>query len=348
MSITISRLDDSDSTTWNDYVDQSAGTNPFHQWEGLQTIADYSGWTLHPLVGYNGEQPIALLPLYEKRAGRRTLVRSPPGMLESFPLGPAFLNLGETKQRKAERHRTEFVDAAETWMNDHLQPSYVHLRTDASITDVRPFHWNGYESMPSYTYVLDITPEADDLQATFSRDARTNIRDAEAEGVEVREGGVDEVRQIIRQVERRHHEQGEAYPMSVPFVADCFVRLPEGNVRPYVAELDGEMVTGMVTLEYGDTVYRWQGGVKYGSGLPATDLLDWQVMQAARGRGVERYDLVGANMRRLCGYKAKFSPDPVVYYNLKRQDRFHQLATDAKSLADGLLGGVQDLRQQVK
>ena len=348
MSITVSRLDDSESTAWDDYVAQSPGTNPFHQWAGLEAVADYSGWTLHPLVGYNGDQPIAVLPLYERSTGRRTLVRSPPGMLESFPLGPAFFNLDQTKQRKAERYRTEFVDAVEDWMAEELQPSYVHIRAESAVSDVRPFHWNGYESTPHYTYVVDLTPDPDDLLASFSRDARTNIRDAEEEGATVREGGVDEVRKIIRQVERRHHEQDEPYAMSVPFVADCYERLPEGQVRPYVVEQGGEQVTGMVTLEYGDTVYRWQGGVKYGGNVPATDLLDWHIMQAARDRGVERYDLVGANMRRLCGYKAKFSPDPVVYYNLKRQGRLHQLATDAKSLADGVLGGVREFRQQVK
>jgi hypothetical protein len=347
MSITVTRLDDTESNRWDDHVATSPDTTPFHQWAGLEAVADYSGWTLHPLVGYNGDQPVALLPLFERSTGRQTLVRSPPGLLESFPLGPAFLNLGGTKQRKAERRRTEFVDAAEAWLDDHLDPSYVHLRPGPAVSDVRPFHWNGYESTPHYTYVVDLTPDPEDLLGSFSRDARTNVRDAEDAGATVREGGSTEVAEVIRQVERRHREQGEPYPMSVPFVAACHDRLPDGQVRPYVVERDGERVTGMVTLEYGDTVYRWQGGVKYGGDIPATDLLDWRIMQAARERGVERYDLVGANLRRLCGYKAKFSPEPVVYYNLKRQARLHRMATDVASLVDDVVGGVRELRARV-
>ncbi|EJN57651.1 lipid II:glycine glycyltransferase FemX [Halogranum rubrum] len=347
MSISISRIDESESTTWNDYVDRFPGTNPFHRWEGLQTVADYSGCRLHPLVGYNGNQPVALVPLYEHSARGRTLVRSPPRLVESFPLGPVFAPPGGMKRRKTERNRTEFVDAVQTWLDEHVDPSYVHIRAGPVVSDVRTFQWNGYDATPFYTYFLDLTPDPDDLLASFSRDARTNVRDAEEAGVTVREGDKTDVKRIIRQVERRHHEQDESYPMPVPFVADCYSRLPEGAVRAYVAEMDGEMVSGIVTLETEDVIYRWQGGVKYGGDAPATDLLDWHVMQAARDRGIEQYDLVGANMRRLCGYKAKFSPEPVVYYNLTRHDRLHQFLTDAQSLADGLVHGFETLRHRV-
>lgn len=72
---------------------------------------------------------------------------------------------------------------------------------------------------------------------------------------------------------------------------------------------DGEFVGGIVVLDDGDRVYRWQGGVRVdGYDFPANDLLDWHVMTDALDRGVAEYDLVGADNERISEYKAKFGP----------------------------------------
>ena len=38
----------------------------------------------------------------------------------------------------------------------------------------------------------------------------------------------------------------------------------------------------------------------------------------AMERGVESYDLVGANEERLCGYKAKFAPELRSHYSIQK------------------------------
>ncbi|MFC6838489.1 lipid II:glycine glycyltransferase FemX [Halomarina ordinaria] len=348
MSIDVTTLDESDRDVWNRCVEQSDQTNLFHQYEALSLLVAHSGATLHPLIGYNGQEPVGIMPVFEVERGRRRIVKCPPYLLESFSLGPALLNLAGTKRRRAERHQRQFVEGCLEYVEEDIAPAETHVRLGGRFTDVRPFLWNGYEASPYYTYVVDLTPGREAVMAEFSRDARSNIRKTDTEDVEVYEGGVEEIRAIVEQVQDRHDEQGKEYRVYPGFVIDLYEALPEGQVRPYVLEHGGELACGMITLEYGDTIYRWEGGAKYGGDVPAADLLDWHIMCEAMDRDVARYDLVGANMPRLCTYKAKFGPEPEVYYNIERKAPLDAFTEGARALAADVLDRADDLRTRVK
>jgi hypothetical protein len=317
MSIDI--VSDPSPAEWNSYVDQSPHAVPFHRHEALDCVAAETGTRLHRLVGFKGQEPVGVLPVFEGSRGPFTLVRSPPE-LELLTLGPAPLNAEKLKQRKAERRRWRFVEGCLDWLDERLAPDYTDIRTVAGYGDVRPFTWAGYDVSPAYTYVLEVDHERDALLGRFSRDARTNIRDAlAADDLTHRVAGRDAVEPIVDQVRERHRRQGERYPVRAALVERLHARLPDDAMRVHVLEDGDAVVTGMVTYETDDTVYRWLGGAKREGYPTANDLLDWRIMRAARERGRSRYDLVGANRRRLCRYKSKFNPEPAVYYTATRR-----------------------------
>jgi hypothetical protein len=306
-----------DLDSWDDYVSRSPHGSVYHRLDALRVQAKHSGATLYPLVGFKGQEPLGLLPVFAlSRAGITAVFSPPPNLWVSY-LGPALINFEGLKQRRKEKRHHRFVDAAVEWIDEVVSPRYVHLRTQYEYDDPRPFIWNDFELTPRYTYLVDLTPSEDDLLSSFSSDARRNIRTDE-DAYSIEEAGPAGVRQIIEQVRSRHEEQGEAYRVTPEFVNDLRDRLPEGRVRPYVCRIDGEFVGGMITLTHGDTVHRWQGGAKTDSDVPVNDLIDWRIMRDAKERGYERYNLVGANNDRLCGYKSKFSPSVAEYYSLER------------------------------
>ncbi|WP_135829002.1 lipid II:glycine glycyltransferase FemX [Halorussus halobius] len=317
--ITVGRASDFDHHDWNDLVDRSPGTNAFHYRESLAVQADHADAEYHALVGYKGHEPVGLLPIFEKRAGGMATAFSPaPGLGVPY-LGPALLNHGKLKRRKRERRTKRFVHGCLDWLDRELDPKYVHVRSDPRFRDVRPFEWREFDVDVRHTYSVDLTPDEDDLLGSFSSDARNNVR---TDGdYRVYEGGPDEIETVIAQVRARHDEQDERYGVTPEFVVDLHERLPEGALRPYACEIDGEVAGGMIVAERGDAVYRWQGGAKHDRDLPVNDLVDWAVMTDAKARGVERYDLVGANTERLCGYKAKFGPELQTYYSLEKGTR---------------------------
>lgn len=340
MSIDVTLLEDGPDA-WNRFVDQSPEATPFHRYEALSVLADRTGWTLHPLVGRKGQEPVGILPLFEGRHGPLRELRSPPPGVEVFYLGPARLNFAKLGQRKAERRNRAFVEGCAEWIDDR-DPDYVDVRTVDRYTDTRPFQWRGFEVAPSYTYVLDLSPEESELLDRLSREARRNVTDVETDyAIEV--GDVADARAIVADVRARHEAQGEPYPLDPQFVADLHEALSAEHVRPYVCRADGRRVGGLVALEYGDTIYRWQGGVRPDGDvdIPVNDLLDWHVIRDARERGLARYDFVGANVPRLCAYKAKWAPDPVPYYVVTRSTLRMQVASAALARARGGLSALR-------
>ncbi|NHN59137.1 MULTISPECIES: GNAT family N-acetyltransferase [Halorussus] len=317
--IRIGRATEFDHHDWNDLVERSPQAGVFHYGESLEVQADHADARIHPLVGYKGQEPVGVFPVFEKRKGGMTMAFSPaPGLWVSY-LGPALLNHRKLKRRKRERRNKRFVRGCLDWIDARLGPRFTQVRPVPDYRDVRPFEWADFDVDVRHTYSVDLTPGEDEVLMSFSSDARNNIR---TDGdYRVYEGGPDEIAAIISQVRSRHDEQDESYGVTADFVTDLYRGLPDGAVRPYACEIDGEFAGGMVALEFGDTVYRWQGGAKHDRDLPVNDLVDWAIMTDAMDRGVENYDLVGANEERLCGYKAKFGPELRSYYSIQKGTR---------------------------
>lgn len=319
--------DEEDMQRWDDLVERSPQGTPFHRRAALDVLAEHSGMTLHSLVGYKGQEPVGLFPVYERSRGPVTAVFSPPPDLKISYGGPILVNFGKLKRRKAEKRHQAFVDGCVELVDAELSPSYVHVRTTTRYSDVRAFTWNGFDVNPGYTYVVDLTPGTDELLGEFSSDARRNVRNGHEADCEIEERDTPAIEQIIEQVRARHDEQNESYGVTPGFVTDLWRALPEGTVRPYACTVDGAFVGGMVTLEDNDTVYRWQGGAKTDADLPVNDLVDWRIMRDAVDRGLTRYDLVGANKRRISAYKAKFAPHLETYQEMERSTRPMRVAT---------------------
>ncbi len=323
MSITVRRADDEELEQWDSYVNRSEAAGPFHQREGIELLADHTDTTLHPLVAYKGQQAIGILPVFEERKGPFTVVVSPPSHTEVYYLGAALLDTHQLKQRKKERRNRRFAYACHEWIEENLDPDLTHIRTVDRYQDLRPFKEKGYAVEPYYTYVTDLTPDTEDLMMELSSDARSNVRNTDEDDYEIEVGGLEEAKEIIDRVRERHGDQEVNYYIDDEYITRLYTEFPDGQVKPYTCwNSEGEMAGGIVAVEHGDTVYRWQGGTKGDTEIPVNDLLDWHVMTDAKSRGVERYDLLGANQRRICRYKSKFAPDLATYHGaLKRSPR---------------------------
>lgn len=304
---------------WDDVVEQDGRTSPFHRYEALSVMADHSGTDLYPFVGFKGQEPVGLFPVFSLSKGPLRAAMSPPPDFEVSYLGPVALNDAGTKQRKSERRNRRFVEAVLEEVDDRIAPHYTHVRSGFQYPDPRPMIWNGFEPTPRYTYLVDVTGDVEDLFMSFSSDVRRNVRRArEDDRAAIEEGDVDDVGRILRRVRARHEDQGVHYTVPVSFVRDLYRALPDGTVRTYTCTVGGDLVGGLITVEGNGTLYRWQSVADLESDVPAADLLDWEMLERANERGVERVDLVGANNPRLCGYKAKFNPAVRTYYSLER------------------------------
>jgi hypothetical protein len=304
-----------DAVTWNDHVTAASQGTPFHRRECLEVVAEYGDAILHPLAGVVDGELVGLFPVFERSIGPFTALFSPAPELKVSYLGPIRVgDLADSARVQEDRDRA-FVSTVLSCLTDRFGSRYTHVRTTPCVTDPRPFMWDGYDIVPRFTYVVDLTPGAEALLERFSSDARQNVSDPTAD-MRVEIGAEDAIEFVIEQVTARHREQGEPYAVTPAYVTELYETLSDGAVRPYVVTLDGERVGGMITLRDADTVYRWQGGAKPSVDAPVNDYLDWAIMRDAIEDGRTRYDLVGANNSRITEYKAKFAPELETYYSL--------------------------------
>jgi len=70
MSVTISTTESADQETWDEYVELSPHGTVFQRYGALEAQANHSNATLHPLVGYKGQEPIGIFPVFETHKGR--------------------------------------------------------------------------------------------------------------------------------------------------------------------------------------------------------------------------------------------------------------------------------------
>lgn len=325
--IRVEALPAEERDVWNEYLERSPSASVWHRFECLDVQASHADADLCPLVGYKGEEPVGLFPAFAlSKAGMSGAFSPIPGIDVPY-LGPVLFDTsGLTHQRAEKRHR-RFIDAAVEWIDATIDPAYVHVRSDWRYDDPRPFEWNGFDVTPRHTYLVDLAPGEDALLESFSGDARNNIR-TDPEAYEISEGTRDDIGRIVDQVRQRHDEQGVFYPMTAGFIEDLYDRLPAGTIRPYVCSIDDEFAGGTITAAAGETVYGWQGGARPSHGVPINDLVDWRIMRDAIDAGATTYDFVGANNRRIAGYKAKFAPDVETYYTLERAGPAIRTAVD--------------------
>lgn len=315
MSIELRTVDD--AARWNELLTDTDHPTGFHHAAALDVLERHTGGDCHRLVGFKGEEPVGLFPVFTIRKGPATGAFSPPPNLKLPYMGPLLLDRQPLKRRRYDERNRRFVEACQDWLDDERCPGYTSVRTAPGYDDVRPFLWQEYDASVRYTYIVDIDRSPDELLSAFSSDARRNVTSEYEVSYEIAEGGAEEIDRIVEQARERHAEQDESFGVDSAIVRDLYEALPAGVIRPYVCRVEGDYAGGFVTVEFDDRSIRWLGAAKPSVDLPVNDLLDWAYVTDAMERGVRTYDLAGANNQRIAEFKAKFAPELVPYYALE-------------------------------
>lgn len=325
MSVEVTRETAPD--TWNSSVYRSTRATPFHQYAVLELLAGHTGADLHPLVGYKGQEVVGILPIFETEWGPFTALYSPPLEAELMHLGPLWLRNDGMKQRTIEKTHRRFVDACWDWIETTADPDFVSLRCSDRYGDVRPYLWNGFEATPQYIYVVDLEADIQSLFDALTKETRRQIRNTDDDAYEIVEGDTADVRLVVRQIQRRLEEQGVQFGLTPEVVARLCDRLPDEQVHPYCLRVGGKTVSGLLSLEFGDTMHVWLGGAKASVDLPVNELLYWHAIERTASMGLDRVDLTTAMIPDLANYKAKFGPDARTVFNMEWRSPAWQAAS---------------------
>jgi lipid II:glycine glycyltransferase (peptidoglycan interpeptide bridge formation enzyme) len=306
---------------WEDALPVT-GSTWAHSPEVLRVLADHVTGELRLYGGFNGQQPIGLLPVVVRNEWFATAVISPPPGFGIPKMGPILMPTSP-KQRKQMKVNREFTEAILDTVAAHDAFTLVGMSCSTEYADPRPYIWAGFDVETLFTYRVDLdatTPER--VLQSFSRNTRRGIRDAKNENFTVALRGIERARDVYTAHKTRLNEQGADYPVSWEYTRDLVAALGD-NARVYVAETaDEQFISGITVVYSDDEGYAFQGGTRTGNqDASANTLLHWRVIEDILTdpalASINRYDLGNANIESLAQYKSKYNTELVPHYLIK-------------------------------
>jgi lipid II:glycine glycyltransferase (peptidoglycan interpeptide bridge formation enzyme) len=282
-------LDESGDREWDAFVATIPG-GLYPQSSGWAKVKMRAGWrTLHVMVD-DGDQIVA---------GAQLLVRplralGGIGYVSKGPLLPA----GDAELarvvldgllERAARSRVRYLVLQPPSRDEALERELV----------ARGFEPSPDLGRPSTTLRIDVTRSADELLADMDKWTRRNIRRGQSHGVTVRMGRDADLDTFLNLRKVASQRKGFASIRHDSHYADMWrVLRARRQIELFVAEYQGEAVSAMLAIAFGDTVFAhasaWSG--LHGSHKP-NEVLQWSVLSWAKDHRYHYVDLEGIDLR---------------------------------------------------
>lgn len=170
----------------------------------------------------------------------------------------------------------------------------VFLRVEPGIPVAEPFAEFGKAAgnryFPEHTLLLDLTLSEEELLAQMAQKGRYNIKQAEKQGVVVREVGDQGVKDFYKLL--ADTATRDEFAVHKAHFYEDFLRSLGGKL--YLAQQDGAVVAGMLVTNFGETAtYYFGASSSAHRESKAPYLLQWTAIRDAKRAGMKVYDFLG-------------------------------------------------------
>ena len=330
----------SDKVLWDRFVDASPDGTLFHKWDFLKIAEKYTGYRLFPYGIYKDEELISIIPLFYIRKKGLKFVYSPPQTTlsyipyMSFVYGQAYYDL---KQREREGFLCYVLDEADKALKC-LSPNYTSFAVGPGYADTRPYIWHGYEPILQYTYMMDLDNSIDTMWKDMSHKFRKSISDVLKLSPSIeRVYDADAFFSIMRERLTNVYEKDTFFHRQSPdYLKELLSAFPD-NIKMHFMYSDNDLIGSIVNYEYKDCCIEWMGNAVAYNGVSANDYFIWELIKRAKESGYKKFDILGADEKRLNGFKNKFNPSPAPYFYMIKKDMIFKTASYGSELIDKVI-----------
>ncbi len=243
--------------------------------------------------------------------------------ITTTPFGGVILEERRTDDvRKQEENFDDIMMSLRTALdNEHF--AYVHLVNSPDLVDVRPFTWNGWQSVVYYTYYLDLSEFGDHLP----KDARWTINKATKCGVTIEKS--EDIGLFHNLFTETYVRQNLEPPVSADFFKNIFCLLQRRNKgEMWIAKTEsGEIAAAEIVICDEKRAYRWSAASHTElrkTGAPS--LLLYELLHNLKKKGFREINLMAANTPQLAKFMVQFNPRLVPYYGVERKSTLVKIA----------------------
>ena len=324
-AISTMALTDDQQTAINQVMSQSVNTTVFHSTEWNALLQETFVVESITLLAFKED---CLQGVYTFFITSDLKLLSPPEQFESIYGGPIAIN------------DDRGVICALLQFSRNLRRCSLYRISVPPEMDLSPFTDRGYSIRKLfYTSLIDLRKSNEDLWGSFDgKRARTPIRKAEKNGVEVIDGDISNLPSyylILKDVLSR----ANVHLLPQYYYAKILSSLRrQVRTKFLIAKCRGELVGGAIFLCFGKVACYWSGATtEAGRDLYASDLIQWEFIKWAKLAGYETYDLLRFHPELLPGitqFKRKFGGKEIPLYVAERASLGNQLKRAAHALTD--------------
>ncbi len=317
-----------DKTQWDKFIDDSSQGLLYHKWDFLKLIEKYTGYKLLPYGIYKGNSPICLFPLYYKNIyGLISFFSPPPGSGVPY-LGPvmhqAFFN---NKQRTRESNLQLVAEELDKEL-ERFSPNYISAILTPGFTDIRFFKELKYDTIPNFTYTIDLEKSLEEIWTGFFSNCRNNIRKNQCLGLELESS--TEPLPMVEFLKERYQAQGMNFLISPEYLGELLGHYPE-NISLYYFRDNNQTITATMNHQYNQRFILWFGipkprDSKYTN---ANEQIVWDLIRLKKEEGYTTFEICGANKPQLCRFRNKYNPELVTWYHIRKTDLVGKIGEQA-------------------
>lgn len=295
---------------------QTSATRPLASAIPVTSVYDSDRWALVVRDGFglgthylhidDSVGDVACVPVMTRRQGPFRLVGSPlRGTHTEF--GGAFAVGVDQAEILQQLHR-QLRAARNSWIEWIFAPSVLdHAGQDALCS-------LGYVTEHKHSIMVDLNRPLDDIWAGFAGRARTEVRKAEKNGLQIVRLGPDNCASYMQLVADVFARQQRNASFDQRFLDAVHAHLLPEEFAHYGVFKDTQLVAGGLFLTGVNRMVFVSGASDHESRkLGVNSLIQWQAIQDAVAAGVTQYDMGGTGVGAIDKFKASFGGVPICY-----------------------------------
>jgi hypothetical protein len=160
----------------------------------------------------------------------------------------------------------------------------------------------GYTKVDRIEYIIDLTPDVDNIFRRFKKSQRTRIRRLECAGLEFSIGtndrAVDYLLECLGETKKRKEESsfGDYSVYYMPFLSESKVKklVDNGTCKIFSVKSSGNVISSTLCMTFNNRAYAILNGTTtdgYTLGVPA--YIHWRIIQYLKSIGVNCFNLGG-------------------------------------------------------
>jgi len=277
-----------DSERWNEALARFPCAHVLQSYEWGEFKSRH-GWQPSRLLFVRDGQSVAAASVLLRR-----LPSGPWGVMY-VPKGPA-LEYSDVESMTAVLAELERLARERRAIFVKIDPDVTADRSDVRrLLEGRGWRASGEQIQFRNTMLIDLRRSEEELLSAMKAKWRYNVRLAQRKGVEVYQGGMDDLR-LFHEMYTTTSARDEFIIRPFSYYADAWgTFLSGGLAQLLLARYEGEVLAGLILFHFGDQAWYMYGASsdRHRSLMP-NHLLQWEAMRWAKAQGCSFYDMWGA------------------------------------------------------